>query len=529
MIDRPDGGSPNSTADHHRKPRKHQARGGNQEQANEHPEIPSDPIYGQDAAARFVADNFGSPKSTKFAKPAESANQKPGGDSAAKPKLNEDSNEHKKLSIFVNLAANRGLLNSSLREEQELRKLEKLTKDKDVTLVVQVAMNRDRSLNHLRATQADRVISNLGGLDPDVKQIEVVRYEIANGNKKLLFAGHSEGLTQDLSNLLASDPAAMKADRVMLFNRAHGMAMHGLRGDAGNTPVSALSSTLNGALKAAGKERFDLIDLDSCLMANAQALSELSSTTKYLIASEEPEVAVAAVDMSEQGKPNTDDQTANAQPITEAVRKLILKPDEDLKTTAIDILHTNEEQCKIVSPDGLCGANTLGLYDETAAPEFSRALNQFGDALLTASKNVLNFKFLQDAIAQTPEIDGEPDGLQHTVRRRDLSSFVQKIDEGITSGALQDDDAHDILHAATQLETSMKALVVEHFNSYKPPLKKRFEDVHLPPAELGGISTFLQSEQPTEMREAFNKQSSEDSTSDQPRWNQFVTTMGQPK
>ena len=124
----------------------------------------------------------------------------------------------------MNLAANRGLLNSSLREEQDVRKLEALTKGKPVTVVAQIAMNRDMSLNHLRATQADRIVSNLGALDPDVNQIEVVRYEIANGSKKLLYSGPSKGLTEDLSDLLKADPNAMKADRVMLFNRAHGTA-----------------------------------------------------------------------------------------------------------------------------------------------------------------------------------------------------------------------------------------------------------------------------------------------------------------
>ena len=90
-----------------------------------------------------------------------------------------------------------------------------MTKDSPVKVVVQVAMNRDRSLNHIVATKEDMIINNLGGLDPDRSQIEVVRYEIANGSKKLLSSGHARGLTEDLADLLSADQEAMKAKRFM--------------------------------------------------------------------------------------------------------------------------------------------------------------------------------------------------------------------------------------------------------------------------------------------------------------------------
>jgi hypothetical protein len=223
---------------------------------------PIDPIYGPDAADTFVDTYFDKKHPFSF-----------------KRTSLPDAEKHKDLAIFVNLAANRGLLNSSLREEQEIRKLEALTKGKPVTVVAQVAMNRD--------------ISNLGGLEPDVKQIEVVRYEIANGSKRLLYSGPSRGLSGDLTDLLSADPNAMKADRVMLFNRAHGTAMHGIRGDSGVTSVPELKTILGDALQNSGHQKFDLLDLDSCLMGNAQVLTELAPVTKYLIGSEEPEVAVA--------------------------------------------------------------------------------------------------------------------------------------------------------------------------------------------------------------------------------------------
>lgn len=473
---------------------------------------PIDPIYGPDAADTFVDTYFDKKHPFSF-----------------KPTSLPDAEKHKDLAIFVNLAANRGLLNSSLREEQEIRKLEALTKGKPVTVVAQVAMNRDMSLNHLRATQADRIISNLGGLEPDVKQIEVVRYEIANGSKRLLYSGPSRGLSGDLTDLLSADPNAMKADRVMLFNRAHGTAMHGIRGDSGVTSVPELKTILGDALQNSGHQKFDLLDLDSCLMGNAQVLTELAPVTKYVIGSEEPEVAVAQLDMSEEGKANSDAPTSNAQPIAEEVRKLIAHPGEELKESAAAVFATNAEQCAKTSTDGLCGANTLGLYNESAAPAFSANLDLFGKSLTeAASTNRSNFTAIQKDIQNTPAIDGEPDGFKHTIKRRDLAFFANSINEGLISGKISDTANGDLRQTTSQLLASMSHLTELNFNSYKPGLKAKFDEVHLPATTLGGVSTFLQDTQPKDMTQAFEKQSQDDSIPSQPNWNRFVQLMGNP-
>ena len=465
--------------------------------------------YGEDAATKFVVDNF-----KKTDRTSENARKE---------------NEHVDTTVFVNLAANRGLLNSSLREDVELRKLEKLSKDSAVTIVAQVAMNRDTSLNHLRATQQDRIINNLGGLSPDVTQTEVVRYEIANGSTKLLFSGHSKGLTADLSDLLKSNPNALHADKIMLFNRAHGSAMHGLRGDAGNTSVSELNGTLQNALKNSGHDRFDLVDLDSCLMGNAQVLTELAQTSKYLIASEEPEVAVAQLDMTEQHQENKDEATSNAQPVAEAVKKILMEKGVDLKTTAFNVFTTNEEQCKKVSPEGLCGANTLGLYDETAAPDFSDALNDFGKSLALTSRDNKNMSALQQAIKMTPIIDGEGDGSGHTVKRIDLRSFISTVKSEIGSGQLTDTTDGALTKSAEHLETAMSKMLIANFDRYSPALKEKFDAVHLPAMTLGGVSVFLQAKQLPDMTKSFKKQLADESIPTQPNWNQFVRTMGEPE
>ena len=306
--------------------------------------------------------------------------------------------------------------------------------------------------------------------------------------------------------------------------------MHGLRGDAGNTSIPQLRSILGDALKNSGHEKFDVLDLDSCLMGNAQVLTELAPVSKYVIGSEESEVAVAQLDMSEQGKANTDAPTSNAQPITEEVRKLIKASGGDLKSSAAAIFSTNEEQCAKVSPDGLCGANTLGLYNESAAPNFSAALDQVGQALsaaATISKD--NTATLQTAIQNTPVIDGEPDGMKHTIKRRDLTAFMEQIKLELKSGKLADTGDGAVAKSTDRLTTAMTELTELNFNSYKPSLKAKFDEVHLPAMQLGGISTYLQDRQPKDMQTAFEKQSQDDSVAYQPHWNEFVKLMGTPQ
>jgi hypothetical protein len=385
-------------------------------------------------------------------------------------------------------------------------------------------MNRDRSLNHLRATKEDLIINELGGLDPNLKDTEVVRYEIAHGSKRLIYAGHSRGLTEDLGDLLNSAPDAMKADRVVLFNRAHGMAMHGLRGDAGNTSISELENTLTDALHTAGKQSFDIIDFDSCLIGNAQTLISLAPAAKFMIASEEPEVAVAQTVVPVGAKEIK--SGANAQPIAEDVRKLLLNSHFETEKAATEVWSTNEGECKKVSKDGLCGANTLGLYKSDAASEFSQAIDQLGAALTDTLKIGENKSAIESAINATPFIDGEPDGFKGTVKRGDLATFLNELDSGLRSHKIVDtaDTTNGELHSASErLHKAMSELTVKKFYSYKPGLQQRFIEVKLPPAEMGGISIFL----PTAglSHDAFSKQAADDSIDAQPAWNKFIQSF----
>jgi len=51
---------------------------------------------------------------------------------------------------------------------------------------------------------------------------------------------------------------------------------------------------------------------------------------------------------------------------------MIKDPSLEPRVAALQIADTNKEECRKVSKDGLCGANTLGVYDESKAPGFSR-------------------------------------------------------------------------------------------------------------------------------------------------------------
>lgn len=179
-----------------------------------------------------------------------------------------------------------------------------------------------------------------------------------------------------------------------------------------------------------------------------------------------------------------------------------------------------------MSKDGLCGANTLGLYDSAAAPEFAAALDKLGKALMDAAPLADNKDAYQAAIGKAPQIDGEFDGIKHDVKRRDLGSFVRLIQDGLADNKIIDTKDGELAQAVNDLRGAMNRLVLENFNSYKPALKARFEEVKLPPAALDGVSVFLHERQPQDMQETFKMHMKDDSLPSQPHWNEFVAAMG---
>lgn len=466
----------------------------------------SSSIWGPDAAQKYVSDHFDKQNPFDFKAPV------------------ADDGQAKKLTVFVNLAANRGLLNSSLREDEQLRQLQEMTRGKSASIIVQVAMNKDQDLNRTKATRADLIINALGVLPADNKNTRVVTYEISDGQKRLLQAGQSQGMEQNLRNLLTASPDAMKSEKLILISRTHGEARSGMRADAGELSIKDFKDVVSGSLAKSGRTKLDVLDFDACLMGNAQTLSDLSSLSSYIIASEEPEVAVARRDLNEldHGVTTEDKPGANAQPITEAVKKLLVEPGQSARESAYKIFATNGEECSKLSRDALCGANTLGLYDSSVAQIFEKSVDNLGQSLLDALSKDSNRTAIKLAIANSALIEGEPDGAGGVVLRRDLATFVQTVQKGIDDGSIKDNQSGQLRAALSGVNAAMSSFVIAKYNRFEPHLTEAFANLRLPTQPLDGVSIYLQDQVPPGKSEAFSRQMQLESLASQPNWNEFV-------
>ena len=106
------------------------------------------------------------------------------------------------------------------------------------------------------------------------------------------------GNPDTLGWFIATSLLAHPAEKTAFVAWDHGSAWQGIAFDedvtaGGDTrrvsylDAAELGSAMEAGLAAAGREQFDLVALDACLMANFEIVSELYGTAPYLISSEE--------------------------------------------------------------------------------------------------------------------------------------------------------------------------------------------------------------------------------------------------
>jgi hypothetical protein len=106
------------------------------------------------------------------------------------------------------------------------------------------------------------------------------------------------GSPDTLGWFVATSLLAHPAERTAFVAWDHGSGWQGIAfdedvtasGDYRNTSAldaAELGSAMEAGLAAAGREQFDIIALDACLMANFEIVSELHGNAQYLISSEE--------------------------------------------------------------------------------------------------------------------------------------------------------------------------------------------------------------------------------------------------
>jgi hypothetical protein len=394
--------------------------------------------------------------------------------------------------VLVNLSANMLLSNVALKIGNQLQeqKLIDSTRGKPIKIIVQTTLNDDPRLNH----------ANID--DPNPKQpmrsepesTSVVRYEISDGEKRLLGYGRSKGFSEDLKTLLTADPQAMKAEHIALMGEAHGLNLAGFEGDSGSVDLAKFKSTVKDALKQAGRDNLDVLDLVSCDMASAQAIHELSDITKYTIASEEEQTAY---------RKSADELLA---PIALPISRLIQNTQMDPKDFGKTIIQSNTDICKgnaaeryATNTEDLhaCAANTLGLYNESATAKLSASIEHLGSALSSLMGNPKNKEAITQITTNLPKVYTDPVFALSTdneeKEQKDLGMLVTNLEDGVKNKTIKDTTSGDLSKALQEVKAAMNDTIVTHFNSTSlgMGIPKELAKRGLPDVPLSGLSVFL--------------------------------------
>jgi hypothetical protein len=407
--------------------------------------------------------------------------------------------------VFINLSANVMLDNTGLRIAEQLqeRGLIDATRGRRIRIIVQVSLNDDASNNSIGSHLAyDDAVhthqeADLPPWNSDRDATSVVRFEIADGQKRLLAVERSQGLAADLKNLLKSDPTALKSKHLMLINESHGLAIDGFNGDAGPMSIAEFNAAIADGLQGSGRDKLDIIDFVACQMSNTHALLRMGHLSSLIISSEFPEFAYW-------------ETSELLQPITVPLKDLILNTAMQPLDVAHAIQRRSREDC--ISHAGqrrgpganpwkfTCATDTIGVYDPAALQSVTRALNSLGLSLLRASQDAASRDKVQDLVAALPKVyytSGvlPTDNYFYDEQHRDLGMFVDVIEDALKAGTIKDTPKHEVAKAVADVQKAIADVMLEHFNS--APLGMGIPDglkaKYLPTDPVSGLSIVIPS------------------------------------
>jgi hypothetical protein len=297
------------------------------------------------------------------------------------------------------------------------------------------------------------------------------RFEIAHGKIDFLKPVKSAGTARDLQNLVSMAP---REGHLALINEAHGNGDLGFMGDADNLSVSHFRQAIKDGLAATGRTTLDVLGLDSCLMANVQALKQMAPLAKNVIASELEEFSNVAF-----GTPPT--TTFDMQPVEQYLSRMLRYPPQKSEQAAFDMLKTSARRCNSqVLKNGICGTPTLAIYSPGYAVAAERALDQFGTRLTTAMGAPTVKTSIDSLIGKLQDVSEGVDQL------RDVDDFATGIIKLTEEGTIKDKDGKLKLAARHVLRADRDLTQLMYVNK-SATIVKYIGDAY----RLHGVNTFL--------------------------------------
>ncbi len=275
----------------------------------------------------------------------------------------------------------------------------------------------------------------------------------------------------------STTPATLApSQKLGLIVQSHGDGSHGIGTNLGFIDMDKTVQAVQAGLANSGHQNLDLLDFDSCDMAEAKVLEASRFAANDVVASSATEYATT---------------TNDAQNLPAAMRSLFADSNMTGRQFGDAIVQQAQEGKN--GQGYKDGTPTLANFDLTKYDQYSGALDKFGTALSAANEDPNNAMQLQNDIDRTKIPYPGFHGID--ANDRDLKSFANNVLADAKNGKLKG-DVQPLEAAATDLLSAYGNMETSSFGE-----KKRGYD------NLGGMSVFLPGQEAMDFNTVVKSQS----------------------
>ncbi|MBX9690375.1 MAG: hypothetical protein K2X27_26915 [Candidatus Obscuribacterales bacterium] len=293
---------------------------------------------------------------------------------------------------------------------------------------------------------------DLGPITTANTSYRIDRYIVKNGEMKYIESVPSKGYAEDLKALLQFSHKNEPSKKCALIMDSHGSGNEGLTGDTGKVSVTDFVKAVQDGLKGSGHSKLDMIDFDSCLMAQNGALSRIRQLSDQIVASAQTE------------------SIYNGQNYLDPIARLMDKPDSDGFTLARDIVAQTHKDMELWKFDGYDPAvETLAHFNMKRYEGFQKSLDELGEQLVTTIDDPKSRSVVESAIDSSRKY-GRRNSLMGLLLgdsksgqvRVDLKEFSEKLITAVDCGEIKDPER--TLKAAAQDVLTMRSRLVDSYH-----------------------------------------------------------------
>lgn len=333
--------------------------------------------------------------------------------------------------------------------ETKMAMLEELaaeTKDRPVTIVAQTILKE--------------------GSAPGVGAAILTQYVIKDGSVTQIASRKAGTNAENVRDLVDTASHRFAASKIALAVHEHGSGDRGLKGNDGHVSLSDFSAAVARGLAGSGHEKLDLLDFDSCMMAQTGVLHSAQKIANELVAPADVEWVGASAGM-------------NGQNLNLWLADLLHKPTMDGKDLGQAIVREAAQLAPVknasLATQTMSDFNLKDNYNQ-----FSQSFETFADALTKNAKNPKNRTELELLIRMSPRYLGQY-SVDENGSKADLRSFADGVLKAIAGSKL--DDPHGVLRLATiQMEAQQTKLVRSYYGAPMDTFDYR---------KMGGLNVYL--------------------------------------